>query len=104
VEPKVAVREKIADSWDNTQLDRTAIHDHMKIVERRILKATEDFLRKHEVDTSMFDTQATNIINSGVLNMGGSQMTVEQMVAGMGSQLNNNNNNGNAGTGEASGT
>lgn len=99
VAPKVAVREEIADSWDNAQLDRSTIYDHMKIVEQRILKTTEDFLRAHGVDTSMFDKQATNIINSGVLNMGGSQMTVGQLAAGVGAQVLNQGNNGPEGAG-----
>jgi hypothetical protein len=83
------VREEIANAWENAQLDRTTIYDHMKIVEQRILKATEDFLREHGVDTSVFESKATNIINSGVLNMGGSQMTVEQLAAGVGAHINN---------------
>lgn len=85
--PNVAVREEIADAWDNAQLDRTAIYDHMKIVEQRILKATKDFLSEYGVDISVFEKQATNIINSGVLNMGGGQMTVGQMAAGVGAQI-----------------
>ncbi len=96
IELNVAVREEIADAWDNAQLDRTTIYDHMKIVEQRILKATKDFLTEYGVDTSVFEKQATNIINSGVLNMGGGQMTVEQMAAGMSAQIINNGigNNG----------
>jgi hypothetical protein len=89
VGPEIAVREEVADSWDNARLDRSTIYDHMKIVEQRILKATEDFLRAHGVDTSVFDKQATNIINSGVLNMGGSQMTVGQLAAGVGAHIGN---------------
>ena len=99
VGPTVAVREEIADSWDNSQLDRATIYDHMKIVEQRILKATEDFLKKHGVDTSVFDKQAMNIINSGVLNMGGSQMTVGDLAAGMGAQIIKNGNANGAGDG-----
>ncbi|MGH3823779.1 MAG: hypothetical protein ACRDRA_13265 [Pseudonocardiaceae bacterium] len=68
---QVAVRVEKADDWNNAQLDKTAIYDHMKIIEQRILKATKDFLEAHDVDISMFEKQATNIINSGVLNMGG---------------------------------
>ncbi|MGH3549601.1 MAG: hypothetical protein ACRDQU_16140 [Pseudonocardiaceae bacterium] len=86
----VAVREEIADVWENAQLDRTTIYDHMKIVEQRILKTTKDFLTDYGVDTSVFEKQATNIINSGVLNMGGGQMTVEQMAAGMSARIINN--------------
>jgi hypothetical protein len=88
--PRLAVREEKADTWDNTHLDRTTIYDHMKIVEQRILKATEDFLDEHGVDTSAFEKQATNIINSGVLNMGGGQMSIGQLAAGIGAQLINN--------------
>lgn len=90
IQPKIAVRDEIADAWDNAQLDRATIYDHMKIVEQRILKATKDFLKEHGVDTSVFEKQATNIINSGVLNMGGGQMTVGQIAAGVGAQLINN--------------
>lgn len=90
IQPKIAVREEIADTWENSQLDRATIYDHMKIMEQRILKATKDFLKEHGVDTSVFERQATNIINSGVLNMGGSQMTIGQIAAGVGAQLINN--------------
>lgn len=68
---QVAIRMEKADDWKNAQLDETTIYDHMKIIEQRILNATEDFLKAYDVDTSAFEKQATNIINSGVLNMGG---------------------------------
>jgi hypothetical protein len=71
VSPALAIREAVADDWQNAELDKTTIYDHMKIIEQRILKATEDFLKEHDVDTSAFERQATNIVNSGVLNMGG---------------------------------
>lgn len=74
VSPRVSIREKVADEWKNAQLDRTTIYDHMKIIEQRVLKATLDFLKAHNVDTSEFEQQATNIINSGVLNMGGTMV------------------------------
>lgn len=90
IRPKVAVREEIANAWENAQLDRTTIYDHMKIVEQRILKTTRDFLKEYGVDTSVFEKQATNIINSGVLNMGSSQMAIGQLAAGVGAQLINN--------------
>lgn len=90
IQPKIAAREKIADAWDNAYLDRATIYDHMKIVEQRILKTTKDFLKEHGVDTSIFERQATNIINSGVLNMGGSKMTTGQIAAGTGAQVTNN--------------
>lgn len=74
VSPRVAIREEVADDWKTSQLDRTAIYDHMKIIEQRVLKAALDFLKAHDVDTSEFEQQATNIINSGVLNMGGTMV------------------------------
>lgn len=81
VSPRVSVREKVADEWKSAQLDRTTIYDHMKIVEQRVLKATLDFLKAHDVDTSEFEQQATNIINSGVLNMGGTMIGDNTAVA-----------------------
>lgn len=84
--PVLAVREEVADVWTNTRLDRTTIYDYMKIIEQRVLKAAEDFLKDHGVDTSKFENQATNIINSGVLNMGG-DMSVGQMAAGLNAQI-----------------
>lgn len=85
---KVAVREERAEDWRNAQLDRAVIYDHTKIIEQRILKATEDFLKEHDVDTSAFEEQATNIINnSGLLNMGGTT-EVNQAAVGANAQLN----------------
>jgi hypothetical protein len=81
VSPRVSLREKVADEWKNAQLDRTTIYDHMKIIEQRVLKATLDFLKAHDVDTSEFEQQATNIINSGVLNMGGTMVGDNTAVA-----------------------
>lgn len=83
---RVAVREAAADDWKNAQLDETTIYDHMKIIEQRIIKAAEDFLRAHNVDTSAFEKQATNIINSGVLNMGGTT-NVSQAAIGASAQV-----------------
>lgn len=85
---RVAVREETADAWKNAQLDKHAIYEHMKIIEQRIIRATEDFLEDHEVDTSMFKKQATNIINSGVLNMG--DMSISQAAIGTNAQGNFN--------------
>ena len=57
----------------------------MKIIEQRIIRSTEDFLAEHNVDTTAFQKQATNIINSGVLNMGGS-MDISNSALGAGAQ------------------
>lgn len=83
---RVAVREECSEDWENAQLDTTVIYEHMKIIEQRILKATKDFLEDQEVDVSMFEKQATNIINSGVLNMGGRQ-EVHQSAVGESKQI-----------------
>lgn len=83
---RVAVRVEKADDWKNAQLDMTVLYEHMKIIEQRILKATMDFLKDHDVDTSMFEKQATNIINSGVLNMGG-KTEVKQSAVGTNAQV-----------------
>lgn len=71
VSPRVTIRDAVADDWNEAHLDKTTIYDHMKIIEQRIIKTAMDFLRDHDVDTSAFERQAMNIINSGVLNMGG---------------------------------
>jgi hypothetical protein len=86
VGPQVAVREEAAEDWKGAQLDETTIYDHMKIIEQRVLTATEDFLKAHKVDTSVFEKQATNIINSGVLNMGG-RTDVHQSAVGTNAQV-----------------
>jgi hypothetical protein len=83
---RVAVRVECADDWENAQLDKTVIYEHMKIIEQRILKATKDFLEEKEVDVSMFEEQAMSIINSGVLNMGGTQ-EVHQSAVGANPQV-----------------
>jgi len=93
IRPLVAVREKIADAWRNAEQDHTTISDHVRIVEKRILKATEDFLDEHDVDTSTFEKQATQIINSGVLSMGSSQLNIDQVAQHL-AQINNNSAGG----------
>jgi hypothetical protein len=96
VEPEVDVRHEIAGAWEHAHLDQSTIYGTWKIVERRIIKATEDFLREHEVDTTIFEKQAETIISTGVLNYG--QMT-GQIAGGINPQV---NNNANAGAGDGS--
>lgn len=86
VSPRVAIREEVAEDWQNAQFDESTISDHMKIIEQRILKAALDFLKAHDVDTSEFEQQATNIINSGVLNMGGVN-TISQNAIGASAKI-----------------
>jgi hypothetical protein len=72
VGPRVTVRQKAAEAWEDAILDRAIIYDHMSVIEKRILKTTEDFLEAHEVDTTVFRLEATRIINnSGVYNESG---------------------------------
>jgi hypothetical protein len=69
--PVYRLREATACAWEDAALDRPMILDQMKIIELRLLKATEDFLDEHDVDTSVFAKRAETIISASVLNMGG---------------------------------
>jgi adenosylhomocysteine nucleosidase len=60
----------------------------MKIVEQRLLKATEDFLEARKVDTSIFRRRDFSIINTGVLNMG--KLEMNQSAVGPGATVNIN--------------
>jgi hypothetical protein len=46
------------------------VYRHMKIIERRLFAAIEEFLRNKGVDTSEFAERANAIQNNGVLNIG----------------------------------
>jgi hypothetical protein len=72
---RLSVREEKSTLWDEAELDKITIYDEFKIIERRLLKATEDFLETKEVDTSMFKRQIFSIINTGVFNMGKLEMS-----------------------------
>ncbi|MGR6918489.1 hypothetical protein ACU635_29940 [[Actinomadura] parvosata] len=65
------VREERATPWEDAEHDRAEILGLMKIIEQRLLWATENFLKKHHVDTSDFKKRAQLIISANVLNMGG---------------------------------
>ncbi|RCV50993.1 hypothetical protein DEF23_16880 [Marinitenerispora sediminis] len=86
--PRVCVREKFTQEWDDVQLDKLLILDHMKIIEERLLKATKDFLDARKVDTSQFEKRMLQIINSEFANIGGNAQFVNSSV-GRGSQTNN---------------
>ena len=47
---RLSIREEKSAAWDDAEIDHTAIYDDVKIVEQRVLKATEDFLEKNEVE------------------------------------------------------
>ncbi|MFC5826138.1 hypothetical protein [Nonomuraea insulae] len=64
------VREDRATPWHDAEHDRAEILGLMKIIEQRLLWATEKFLEAHGVDTSNFKRQAQTIISATVLNMG----------------------------------
>ncbi|MEV6986155.1 hypothetical protein AB0M95_33520 [Sphaerisporangium sp. NPDC051017] len=66
-----SIRELKSMKWEDATLDKFIIFDYMKIIEQRLLKAAEKFLDGRGLDTSTFEKQASTIINSGVLNMGG---------------------------------
>ncbi|WP_184854793.1 hypothetical protein [Streptosporangium becharense] len=68
---QLSVREEKSTPWNQAQLDRTTIYDYMKLIEQRLLKATEEFLNSKKIDVSAFNKKATSIVNMGVLNMGG---------------------------------
>ncbi len=82
---RLSVREEIAEDWDDADLDKITIYDEMKIVEQRLLKATEDFLEARNVDTSIFRRRVFSIINTGVLNMG--KLEMNQSAVGPGAQV-----------------
>jgi hypothetical protein len=84
---RVSVREDKSLSWKDSRFDETRVHDDIKLVEQRLLKATEDFLDGCGVDTSTFKKKANNIINNnGVLNMGG-RLEMSHSAVGPGSQV-----------------
>ncbi|RFS87048.1 hypothetical protein D0T12_02000 [Actinomadura spongiicola] len=83
---EVSVREDKAMPWDKAELDRPMIHDYIKIIQERLLAATEDFLSAHKVDTSNLRRQAQQIINQGVLNMGRGSVEVNQSAIGPGAR------------------
>lgn len=67
---RVSIREKSAQEWSKIQLEKTDILGRMKTIERRLLRATGDFLVNHDVDAAEFYDRATKIINSGIFNFG----------------------------------
>ncbi|WP_017613355.1 hypothetical protein [Nocardiopsis salina] len=68
---RLSVRQDRAQEWSKVQFDKTHLLGHMKNIEQRLLKATSDFLQSRGVDISEFDDRATQIINSGIVNLGG---------------------------------
>lgn len=98
---QVSIREEKSTPWKHAQLDKVTIHDHMKLIEQRLLKATEDFLESRRIDTSAFKKKATNIINTGVLNMGG-RTEIKQSAVGANAQVRTDTREADPGTGQFS--
>ncbi|MGB6164342.1 MAG: hypothetical protein WCF33_16790 [Pseudonocardiaceae bacterium] len=84
---RLSIREEKSVEWNEAKIDEFAIYDHTKVIEQRLLKATEDFLESKNVDTSKFKKQAfNNIINTGVFNMGG-MLEMSQSAVGSNAQV-----------------
>ncbi|WP_329429382.1 hypothetical protein OG339_11835 [Streptosporangium sp. NBC_01495] len=83
---QLSIREEKSTPWKQAQLDEVMIHDHIKLFEQRLLRATEDFLESCKLDTSAFKKRATGIINNGVLNMGG-KTEIKQSAIGTNAQV-----------------
>jgi hypothetical protein len=85
---RVSIREEAACAWADAGHDRVTIYAEMKIIEKRLLGATEDFLESRDVDSSMFKRLTFSIINnSGFLNMG--HLHSNQGAFGQGAQFHN---------------
>lgn len=83
---QLSIREEKSTPWKQAQLDEVTIHEYMKLIEQRLLKAVEDFLESHKLDTSAFKKRATSIVNTGVLNMGG-KTEIKQSAIGTNAQV-----------------
>ncbi|MES0836620.1 MULTISPECIES: hypothetical protein [Nocardiopsidaceae] len=68
---RFSVREHPAQEWRKVQFEKTRLLGQIKTIERRLLRAASDFLTASDVDTSEFNNRATQIVNSGILNLGG---------------------------------
>jgi hypothetical protein len=86
---RLSIREEKTADWDEASLDKTAIFDDVKIIEQRLLKATEDFLESRDVDVSVLRRRAMSIISTGILNMGGN-LSVNNTNVGNGASINVN--------------
>ena len=86
---RVSIREEKAAAWEDSGMDHTAIYGDVKLIEQRLLKATEDFLESRDVDISVLKRLAFNIISNGILNMG--KLDVTNSAIGSNPQVNINN-------------
>ncbi len=86
---RLSVRDEKSTPWDEAQFDEPVILGQMKIIELCLIKATEEFLGRHNVDISSFKKRAENIISASVLNIGG-RINIKDSTIGSGGQINNN--------------
>lgn len=86
---RVSIREEKAATWEDSEMDYTAIYGDVKLIEHRLLKATEDFLESKGVDISVLKKLAFNIISNGILNMG--KLDVTNSAVGTNPRVNINN-------------
>jgi hypothetical protein len=86
---RVSIREEKAAAWEDSAMDHTAIYGDVKLIEQRLLKATEDFLESKDVDISVLKKLAFNIISNGILNMG--KLDISNSAVGTNPQVNINN-------------
>ncbi|MFF0244852.1 hypothetical protein ACWEU6_02750 [Streptosporangium sandarakinum] len=84
---RLSIREEKSVAWKQAQLDKVVIYDYMKLIEQRLLKAAEEFLKLNGLDTSAFSKKATSIVNMGVLSMGG-KIDMNQTAVGANAQVN----------------
>ena len=62
--PRRSVRMDKSTPWDVAYVEEKLILGQIKIIEQRLINATEDFLRDHDVDTSSFREKAETIISA----------------------------------------
>jgi hypothetical protein len=62
----------IDDTEDKTKtyFQLADVDQHSKVIERRLITATENFLTKNGVSTKEFTSRVTAILNYGVMHMG----------------------------------
>lgn len=69
---------------------------HSKVIERRLISAVKAFLEEEGIDTEEYQQRTVTILNSGVINTGGGNVTVNGVVGDSGTV-----NNGQSTGGEA---
>ncbi|MGH3722229.1 MAG: hypothetical protein ACRDRI_26000 [Pseudonocardiaceae bacterium] len=84
---RLSVREEKSAEWNEWKIDEIVIYNHIKIVEQRLIKATEDFLKLMNVDTSVFKKQAFNVINNMGVIGGSGKLEINQPAIGPNAQV-----------------